>query len=239
MKNLLADALVGKLIGLAGQSFQRSGVDLVALVGNRFGRPFGGADGLDGDGETLVIKAGTELHYRHRAHGVAGEFFFAAPDHLDRAAHGLGQLDRLREGHGRLVQEVPAEEAAQQGRMDGDLLRRQSGLLGDGGLEHFRCLVGEPHLQRAIGVEAGRGRRRFQLGMIEVLAAVAGLHHGLGTGQGLGLVGWFLLTLLLIWPYLSLVELLDSGGYPTPELLLMAYGIPMAVILLLPMLHDG
>jgi hypothetical protein len=67
----------------------------------------------------------------HRAHGVAGEFFLAAPDHLDRAAHGLGQLDRLREGHGRLVQEVTTEETAQQGRMDGDLLRRQSGLLGD------------------------------------------------------------------------------------------------------------
>ena len=75
---------------------------------------------------------------------------------------------------------------------------------------------------------------------LTLIACATAMIHGLdATLPRKGATYAFLLTLLLIWPYLSLVELLDSGGYPTPELLLMAYGIPMAVILLLPMLHDG
>ena len=75
---------------------------------------------------------------------------------------------------------------------------------------------------------------------LTLIACAAAMIHGLdATLPRKGATYAFLLTLLLVWPYLSLIVLLDAGSELVPEALVMAYGIPMAVILLLPMLHDG
>ena len=75
---------------------------------------------------------------------------------------------------------------------------------------------------------------------LTLIACAAAMIHGLdATLPRKGATYAFLLTLLLVWPYLSLIVLLDAGSELVPEALIMAYGIPMAVILLLPMLHDG
>ena len=67
--------------------------------------------------------------------------------------------------------------------MQVDLRRVEAGALGDVGAEHVRRLVGQPDVQRAVGVEAGEGGRRFQLGVVDVLVVVGGLDAGLGAFQ--------------------------------------------------------
>ncbi len=183
----LRDALVGDGVGLARQPFERRGVEFFALfAGDGFGGAFGSAHRLNGHRQALVVQRSAELDHRDRAQHIAQELFFAAPDQFDRAAYRLGQGDGLRVGVGRVVQEMPAKKAAQQRRVQGDLFDGEPGALGHVGAEHIRRLVGQPHFQRAIGVEAGQGRRRLQLGVVEVLVVVGRFNFGLGVGQRAG-----------------------------------------------------
>src|SRR5471030_969029 len=67
--------------------------------------------------------------------------------------------------------------------------------MGDIGAEHIRRLVRQPHLQRAVGVEACQGRRRLQLGVVNVLVMVGGFDFGFGVGQRAGYIAFvFIVT---------------------------------------------
>ncbi|MNP65903.1 hypothetical protein D3C76_1615370 [compost metagenome] len=97
----------------------------------------------------------------------------------------------MRVGVGAVVEEVPTKETAQQWRVQGDLRRIQAGTLGDVGAEHVWRLVGQPDLQRAIGVEACQGGGRLQLRVVEKLVVVGRLDLGLGAVQRLGEVALY------------------------------------------------
>ncbi|MNM95790.1 hypothetical protein D3C81_1082480 [compost metagenome] len=144
----LGDAFIGDGVRFARQPLKGGGVDLVTLLaGQCLGRAFGGAHGFNGHGQAIGIQRGAELDHGQWAQHVTQELFLAAPDQFDRAADSLGQGDGLRVGVGRVVQKVPAKEAAQQGRVQGDAGGVEAGAFGDVVAEHVRGLVGQPHLQ--------------------------------------------------------------------------------------------
>jgi hypothetical protein len=88
----LGNARIGHGIALAGQAFERAGVDLAtALVGNAFARAFGGADRLDRQRHAGGIERAAKAHRRHRPQRIAQEFLLARPDQLDRALTRFGQ----------------------------------------------------------------------------------------------------------------------------------------------------
>ena len=89
----------------------------------------------------LRIQARADAVVVVRAVQVVLDVFLAGPDHLDRPAHVLRDLDRP---HGPVVLEAAAESATQQMVVDAHLLALQTGELHDRRLREARNLRAGP-----------------------------------------------------------------------------------------------
>ena len=173
-----------ELVGLILRAVDRVGIDAVLDPGRAVARDDGRARDAVRPGHRLALRvhARADAVVVIRPVHVVLDVFLARPDHLDRPAHLLRDLDRA---HGAVVLEAPAEPAAQQMVVDAHLLALQAGELHDGRLRDPRNLRADPDVA-AILAQVHGAVHRFHRGVREERLLVDGLDllHGAGDRCG-------------------------------------------------------
>ena len=169
--------LVGDVVGHGG-GFGHERVDPVLDHGREEARGHRGRGQveLQDHRPALRVERAGELVVARRPVEVVGHVVFARPHQLDRpAAHGLGDLHRLRDV---VHVDAPSEAAAQEGGAHGDLLGLEAGDLGGHAFRELLELRGSVD-EAGVLPHVGREVHRLHGGVGEERQLVVGL-HGLG-----------------------------------------------------------
>ena len=132
-----------ELVGLVRRALDRVGIDAVLDPRRVVARDDRRAGDAMRPGHRLALRVHScaQAVVVVRPIHVVLDVFLARPDHLDRSAHVLRDLDGA---HGTVELEAAAESAAEQMIVDAHLLALQAGELHDGRLRESRDLRADP-----------------------------------------------------------------------------------------------